>query len=107
MKDNCCETESCQSGSCETKPQTPCKTEDACPVEMAIGMWNDAFCQAMREVQVDILKKKIQAAWGPNMDKAGDAILETMGVKWQSMLANGKAKMDLREKIAKIWGDKK
>ena len=97
----------CSTESCETKSQTPCKTEDCCPVEMAIGMWNEAFCQAMREVQVDILKKKIQAAWGPSMDKVGEVILETMGVKWQSMLANGKSQMDLREKIAKIWSEKK
>ena len=97
----------CSTESCETKPQTPCKTEDCCPVEMAIGMWNEAFCQAMREVQVDILKKKIQAAWGSNMDKVGEEILETMGVKWQSMLANGKAQKDLRESIMKIWSEKK
>ncbi len=97
----------CQAESCESKPQTPCKTEECCPVEIAIGMWNEAFCQAMREVQVDILKKKIQAAWGPSMEKVGDAVLETMGTKWQSMVANGKSQMDLREKITKIWSEKK
>ncbi len=101
--ENKCQTESCET----TKPQTPCNTEDCCPVEIAIDMWNGAFCEAMHEVQVDILKKKIQAAWGPNMDKVADAILEAKGVKWQSMLANGKSKMDLREKITKIWSEKK
>ncbi len=102
--ENKCSTESCET----QQPQsTPCKTEECCPVEMAIGMWNDSFCQAMREVQVDILKKKIQAAWGPSMEKVVGEILETMGVKWQSMLANGKAQKDLRESIIKIWSEKK
>ena len=97
----------CSTESCETKHETPCKTEECCPVEMAIGMWNEAFCRAMREVQVDILKKKIQTAWGSNMDKVGEEILETMGVKWQAMLANGRAQKDLRESIMKIWSEKK
>ncbi len=101
--DNKCSTESC-----DTKPQTtPCQTEECCPVETAIDCWNEAFCQAMREVQVDILKKKIQAAWGPMMEKVGGEVLETMGVKWQSMLANCKAQKDLRENIIKIWGEGK
>ncbi len=101
--ENKCQTESCET----TKPQTPCKTEECCPVEMAIGMWKEAFCDAMHEVQVEILKKKIQAAWGPQMDKAGEVILETMGIKWQSMMANGKAQVDLREKLVKIWSEGK
>jgi hypothetical protein len=74
---------------------------------LAVGLWSEAFYQAMREVQVDILKKRIQAAWGSNMDKVGDAVLETMGVKWQSMLANSKAQTELREKITKIWSEKR
>jgi hypothetical protein len=97
----------CQAGTCETKPQTSRKIDDCCPIETAIGMWNDAFCGAMREVQVEILKKKIQAAWGPAMEKAGDAVVESMGVKWQAMLANGKSQGDLRDKFTKIWSEKK
>jgi hypothetical protein len=97
----------CESNACETKPQTPCQTEECCPVETSIAMWKSAFCDAMHEVQVDILKKKIQGAWGGPMEKAADAILEAMGTKWQSMLANGKAQVDLREKIVKIWSEGK
>jgi hypothetical protein len=101
MENQSCST---QTGSCESKASS-CGTsaKDCCPIETAIGMWNEAFCQAMRETQVEILKKKIQAGWGPQMDKAGDAVLEAMGVKWQSMLETGKSQMELREKMAKIW----
>ena len=68
---------------CDTKLQTTLgKSEDYCPVGMAIDCWNE------REVQVDILKKKIQASWGPMMEKVSGEILETQEVKWQSMLAS-------------------
>jgi hypothetical protein len=66
-------------------------------------MWMGSFFQAMKAVQVDILKAKIQKAWGPMMEKAGDAALESMGVMWQSMLAQAKAKEDFRTKLQKVW----
>ncbi|MBF0217135.1 MAG: hypothetical protein HQL30_09105 [Candidatus Omnitrophica bacterium] len=97
----------CAAESCESKEQSHCKSEECCPVESAIEKWNKSFCQAMHEVQVDILKKKIQSAWGPGMEKAADAVMEAMGVKWQSMLAKGRSHVDLREKMVKIWGEKK
>jgi hypothetical protein len=70
-------------------------------------MWYGAFFQAMKEVQVDLLKAKIQKAWGPKMDKAADAVLEAAGVKWQSMLAEAKAKTELREKLSRLWQEGK
>ncbi|MBI3291978.1 MAG: hypothetical protein HYZ73_04125 [Elusimicrobia bacterium] len=66
-------------------------------------MWGQSFFQAMKAAQVEILKAKIQKAWGPKMDKAADAVLEAMGVKWQSMLAQAKAKADLVDKLQGLW----
>ena len=66
-------------------------------------MWSCAFFSAMKQVQVDILKSKIQKAWGGQMEKAADAVLEAMGVHWQSMLAQTKAKADLRERLRSLW----
>jgi len=37
------------------------------------------------------------------MEKAADIILEAMGVKWQTMLAEAKAKADVREQLARLW----
>jgi hypothetical protein len=70
-------------------------------------MWTQAFRQAMVEVQVDILKPKIQKVWGPMMDKAADAALEAMGACWQSSLAQAKAKQDFRSKLQKLWQEGK
>ena len=106
-----CSTQSC---GCETKADV-CSTssEASCPacgtscggdpVACATAMWGQSFFHAMKAAQVEILKVKIQKAWGSKMERAADAVLETMGVKWQSMLAEVKAKADLRAKLQGLW----
>lgn len=88
----------------EKKTGCPC---GQCPCQDPVGcgtkMWAGAFFQAMNQVQVDILKAKIQKAWGPMMDKAADAAMESVGTVWQSSLAQVKAKEDFREKLEKLW----
>ena len=108
----------CDAGSCDVKGQTetcgsgsgecPCGT--ACggdPVTCAMGLWTGSFFQAMKAAQVEALKAKIQKAWGAKMDKAADAVLEAMGTKWQSMLAEAQAKERLREKLSSLWQESK
>ena len=77
------------------------------PVSCGTAMWTCSFFQAMKAVQVDILKAKIQKAWGPMMDKAADAALDSMGVMWQSIMAQAKAKEDFRTKLQKLWQEGK
>lgn len=66
-------------------------------------MWSCAFFQAMKQTQVDVLKAKLQKAWGSKMDKAADAVIEAMGIQWQSMLAQAGAKVQLKEKLSALW----
>jgi hypothetical protein len=70
-------------------------------------MWTGSFFQAMKEVQVDILKAKLQKAWGSKMEKAADAVLESMSTQWQSMLAQTQAKDQLRERLQGLWQEGK
>lgn len=106
----------CDSGSCDTASSSQecgpasrggcgCGTSGCSgdPTECAAGMWSCGFMTALKAVQVDILKQKIQKAWGPKMDKAADAVLEAMGAQWQSALAQAKAKVELREKLRSLW----
>ena len=72
-------------------------------LDAAVGMWSGSFCQAIKEVQVDLLKAKMQKAWGGQMDKAADAVLEAMGVQWQSMVAQAQAKGELRERLRALF----
>ena len=86
---------SSEHGECESKEATCC-----CPVDRAVEMWACAGHRAWKEVHVDLLKAKIMKAWGPQMEKTADAVIEAMGVQWQAMMAQGKAKADLKQKIA-------
>ena len=104
-----CET---QAGSCGTPAgrggssvRCPGCGEACCadPVSCGAAMWACSFFEAMKAAQVEVLKAKIQKAWGPMMDKAADAALESMGVMWQSMLAQSKAKETFQEKLRNLW----
>lgn len=98
-KTDTCQTESHSSGECKS----PAPSQNCCPIEMAVQKWSSSFCQAMTEVQVEILKQKIKKSWGAEMEKVGDAVIESMGAQWQAMLSKGKAHGDLRESIKKIF----
>ena len=73
-------------------------------------MWKKAFFEAMHEVHVDLLKAKIQKAWGPMMDQAADALLESMGAFWQSKLAEIRAHEageGFKHKLHDLWMEEK
>ena len=104
--DESCET---SSGACSSSGASKCpcgsSTCGGDPLECAASMWGCSFFTAMKELQVELLKAKIQKAWGAKMDKAADAVVEAMGVQWQSMLAQSKAKTQFRERLAGLWQD--
>jgi hypothetical protein len=99
-----------KTGICETgagaNASSSCVTKCVCggdchgdPICCNINMWNSSFFEAIKKAQVEILKEKIKKSWGPMMDKEADLILESMDVKWKSMVAGSKAKEDLRNKL--------
>ena len=106
----------CKDNSCPapTAPasgaQTCCPAcKGACggdPATCASIMWTGAFFQAMMAAKVELLKGKIIKAWGPMLNQSADATLESMGICWQSMLAQAKAKSDLHDKLADIMAAK-
>jgi len=98
----CCEQGSGSHCGCESK-----KSACGCPIDKAVGMWECAAHKAWKEVHVDLLKTKIMKAWGPQMEKTADAVIEAMGIEWQAMMTQGKAKTDLKQKIASIFAENK
>ena len=103
-----------KNGTCEM-PQNKPVAADACSSKCACGsdccsdpatcqmmMLKAAFCEAMKATAVDIMKEKIKKAYGQKLDKAADAVLETMNVKMQSMKAMVKAKENLLAKLQTI-----
>ena len=74
--------------------------------DQAVAMWTCAGHQAWKEVHVDLLKAKILKAWGPRMEQTADAVIEEMGLQWQAMMSQEKAKDDLKVKIAEIFAQR-
>ena len=111
-----CTTESCKmetdaSCSCicacgSNKPYEECcgcKLQD--PIQHAMMMWHKSFFAALQEAQTERLRKRIEAAFGPTMDKAADAVIDTIGKVWNSMLIQSEAKKDLASKLQKIYSE--
>jgi hypothetical protein len=54
---------------------------------------------------VEKLKKRIEAANGPVMDKVADALTESMDKEFEAMKQKSSAKKELHEKLAKIFSE--
>lgn len=110
MENKCGSSGECKSSSehtcCEHK-ECESKKGTCCPVDRAVDMWSCAGHQAWKEVHVDLLKTKILKAWGPQMEKTADAVIDAMRTEWEAMMAQGKAKADLKDKIASIFSSNK
>jgi hypothetical protein len=66
--------------------------------------------KAMQQAQVEILKAKIIKAWGPMMDKAADALVQSMGAKWELMIAKVRAAEacdGFKQQIRDLWLEEK
>ena len=72
------------------------------PVVCAMQMWKCSFFEAMKAAQVEILKAKIQKAWGSKLEKEANAVLAAMEVKWSSMVAVEQAKAELKAKFQEL-----
>jgi hypothetical protein len=81
------------------------KMESMDPFEMVMAMWQKASFEAYSELMIEKLKKRIEVANGPIMDKVADALTESMGKEWQAMIQKSSAKKELHEKLAKIFSE--
>ena len=75
------------------------------PIEISMRMWHKAFFQAMHEVHVERLKKRIESAFGPALDKSADAAIESFGKMWQSMLMQSDGQKEFASKLQKIYSE--
>lgn len=72
---------------------------------MVMPMWYKASFAAYSQLMTEKLKKRIEAASGPVMDKMADALMESIGKDWQAMIQKSSAKKELHEKLAKIMSE--
>ncbi|MGI0065165.1 MAG: hypothetical protein ACREAT_00230, partial [Nitrosotalea sp.] len=87
----------CKSGTCNTEEDATCSciSESDCndcgcetvdPVKQSMELLHKAFHDALYQAHVERLKKRIDASFGPSIDKAADAMIETAAKVWQSMI---------------------
>ena len=105
----------CESGTCSTEEATcSCTSEAECsdcgcgtvdPVRQSMELLHRAFHDALYQAHVERLKKRIDASFGPTLDKGADAMIETAAKIWQSMLAQSEGKKELESKLQKILSE--
>lgn len=81
------------------------KMESMDPLEMVMPMWYKAFFAAYSQLMTEKLKKRIEAASGPVLDKMADALIESINKDWQAMIQKSSAKKEFHEKLAKIMSE--
>jgi hypothetical protein len=75
------------------------------PTQMLVPMWYKAFFTAQSELMAEKIKKKIETAYGPTMDKLAEAFMESMGKQWQAMVQKASANQEFQEKLTRILGE--
>ena len=107
----------CTTESCNMEKNTTCacgsdKSYDDCcgcqavdPIQHAMMAWHKAFFAAHHDAMTERMRKKIETAYGPTMDKAADAVFEAIGKMWSSMLTQSEAKKEVASKLQKIFSE--
>ncbi|QSR84927.1 hypothetical protein [Methylacidimicrobium sp. B4] len=96
----CEEKSCCEETSCHEKEEQKCP-EEGCLVEHITKMWESAGCRAWREVVDEILKEKIRARWGAELEKGAEAFVAAMEAGWQAKVSSAKAKAEFRKAVEK------
>ena len=107
----------CKSGTCNMEEEATCScncSESECsdcgcesvdPISKSMESLHKAFHDAMYQVQVERLKKRIDANFGPTLDKTADAMIETASKVWQSMIMHAEGKKEFEAKLQKIYSE--
>ena len=104
----------CKTGTCNMEEDATCASEMECsdcgcgtadPVKQSMELLHKAFHDALYQAHVERLKKRIDSSFGPSLDKAADAMIETAAKVWQSTLVQSEAKKELESKLQKIFSE--
>lgn len=107
--DTCCSTEHGGGDCCSGSQSESCGSSSGCcggagdPIEKALHSWIGAFFAAKHQVQTEMLKSRIQKAWGPRMEKAADAVLETVEAMFTASLSKSEAAGKLKERLRSLF----
>lgn len=90
---------------CSATECSDCGCGTADPVRQSMELLHKAFHDALYQTHVERLKKRIDASFGPTLDKSADAMVETATKVWQSMIMQSEGKKELESKLQKIFSE--
>ncbi|VVM04885.1 hypothetical protein MAMC_00261 [Methylacidimicrobium cyclopophantes] len=96
----------CEEKCCHEEKSGHHKGAEGCPEEGDLvghiaQLWKSASCAAWSEVLKEILKEKIRAQWGSQLEKGAEAYVAAAGAGWQAKVAKAKAEAEFRKAIEK------
>ena len=95
---SCC---SCQTTTTNNTNSPCCSSED--PIAGAKSLLEKSFFNALVEVHVEKLKKRIEREWGSTIDKAVDLTIKTVSKQWQSALSKSAANKEFYNELEKTF----
>lgn len=105
--DETCKTEdmeNCACGSSKSYDQC-CGGQTMDPIQHVVMGWHKAFFAAHHDAMTERMRKRIEATYGPTMDKAADVVFEAMGKMWSSMLIQSETRKEVASKLQKIFSE--
>ena len=82
-----------------------CGCGSADPVRQSMELLHKAFHDALYQAHVERLRKRIDASFGPSLDKGADAMIEAAAKIWQSVVVQSESKKELESKLQKIFSE--
>ena len=79
----------------------PCCSTD--PINAAKSLLESSFFTALKEIQVEKLKKIIEKEWGSTIDKAAELTINTIAKQWQASLSKSAADKEFYNELENIF----
>ncbi|TFE70416.1 hypothetical protein A7Q09_03810 [Methylacidiphilum sp. Yel] len=93
-------SENCQKlTKCSEKHEDLIECEDV--IECLLRRFEETSSEAWEEVFKEILKEKIRAKWGAELEHGAAAYVEAMDKSWQAKVAAAKAQYEFKEGMIK------
>lgn len=105
--DGTCTTENMENCACGSAKSYHdcCGSQTMDPIQHAMMSCHKAFFAAHHDALTERMRKRIETAYGPTMDKAADAAFEAIGKMWSSMLVQSESKHEVASKLQKIFSE--
>ncbi|QDQ42765.1 hypothetical protein [Methylacidiphilum kamchatkense] len=89
-----------KSENCQSATKSCCeKQEDL--IEYLLSRYKETSGEAWEEVFKEILKEKIRAKWGAELENGAEHYVEAMDKSWQAKVAAAKALYEFKEGMIK------